>query len=111
MVFEGGAPEEGFTGVQQMKSGESATVLNTTIEDDALNNGRPTNIPLLVPGQVNTDSLLSGNKPTREQIGIAIEHAKRRISSGESIKSYKSVSEAVKAAESESSERGRRLRR
>lgn len=92
-----------------MKSGESATVLNTTIEDDGLNKGRPTNIPLLVPGQVNTDSLLSGNKPTREQVGIAIRHAKNRISSGESIKSYKSVSEAVNAAKSESAERGRRL--
>lgn len=101
-----GAPPEGYLGVQTADSGKIATVLNTTITSEEINNGRPTNIPLLVPGQINVSGLVNGARPTDEQMRIAMGHAIRRLQAGERIPGYDSIDTAVRAARAESARRG-----
>ena len=53
--------------------------------------------PLLVPGQKDVDALLSGEKPTKQQIGIAREWASKAHASGANLPAFPSPEKAVAA--------------
>lgn len=106
-----GVPLEGYLGPQKTARGDHATVMMITVTDPRLNNGRATNIPLLVPGQVDLPALLQGQRPTAQQQDVAITHALTRVTQGEQIPAYDSIADAEQAARQESDERGRRLAR
>lgn len=76
--------------------GPYATTLETTVEEQSLNGGKPTNIPLLVPGQRDVAGLVAGNKPTREQMGIALGYAAKFP---DLFPSYDTVDEATEASQ------------
>lgn len=99
-VVSGSAPFAltGELGVLDRPDGRVSSELSTTVEADVLNNGRPTNIPLLVEGQVSVDALLAGQEPTRQQIDLAIQRAATRVANGALLPSFDSVKEAVQAA-------------
>jgi hypothetical protein len=106
-----GAPKIGYLGPQQVPSGGVATVRLMGVSDERLNGGRETNIPLLVPGQIDIQGLAAGRPPTQAQREIAIQHALGRIARGETIPSYNSIAEAEDAARYESTQRAQQLGR
>ena len=71
--------------------GGFSSELSVGVQDPSLNQGRNTNIPLLVKGQEDVDALLRGEKPTRKQIGIAI---RRAVERGQPLASYDTWQEA-----------------
>jgi hypothetical protein len=80
-----GTPKgSGYFGELKMRdgSGSVATELTAGVNID----GKETDIPLLVPTLTEKEKnyLLEGNKPTREIIGKAVSHAKKRMSDGKS---------------------------
>ncbi len=92
----------GELGTLTRPDGGVSTELSVTVTDSRLNTGNPTNVPLLVAGQTGVDDLLSGNQPTREQIGIAINRAAERVTQGGQLPSFPSTDEAVRAARARS---------
>lgn len=84
-------------------SGAPASEMSATVEDERLNAGRPTNIPLLVPGQEHMPALLVGGKPTREQEERAIEWA---LSRRDKPRSFDTIDDAVTAAQQRSQIKG-----
>jgi hypothetical protein len=101
-----GSALSGEVGVQQRPGGGVSTELSITVEDERLNDGKPTNIPLLVANQINIQSLLRGAKPSREQVNIAIARAAERVAGGETLPSFNTVEEAVAAAKKRSAAGG-----
>lgn len=106
-----GAPQQGFLGPQDLGGGRTATVLNQTVTDERINGGKPTNIPLIVPGipQAEIKAIADGKRPSKEAYERSVAHAQSRIAGGETIQSYNTIDEAVGAAKSESGERGQQL--
>jgi hypothetical protein len=103
-----GVPKEGYLGVQDLGGGRTATVLGRTVTDPRLNQGRPTNIPLIVPGIAREEiqAVANGADPTPEAEERAIQHALARVKRGETIPSYDTIDKAVAASKAESSQRG-----
>ena len=93
----------GELGTLQRPDGDVSTELSITITDPRVNEGQPTNIPTLVDGQIDIDALLSGLQVTTEQQEIAIIRAIERVKGGETLPSFNSIMEAVRAAELRSS--------
>jgi len=91
-------PLSGELGTLQRPDGGVSTEISVTVTDKRLNNGRPTNIPLLVKGQINVGDLLADKHWTREQENIAIERAAQRVKEGASLPAYETIDEAVSAA-------------
>lgn len=73
-----------------------ASELSITVEDDRLNKGLPTNIPLLVPGQIDMGGLLFHKNPSRAQVGIAIDYT---LSQKKKPRAFSTIESAVSAAE------------
>lgn len=75
----------GYFGELKMKdgSGRVATEISVGVEVD----GKEMDIPTLVPTLTSKekDYLLSGNKPTKEIVNKAVEHARKRIEEGKSV--------------------------
>lgn len=92
----------GELGVLKRPDGGQSTEISITVTDKRLNEGKPTNIPLLVRGQKNVDALLRGEKWTREQEEHAITRAAERVKAGASLPSYGSIEEAEVAARARS---------
>lgn len=90
----------GELGTLRRPDGGVSTEISITVTDKRLNDGKPTNIPLLVRGQKDVDALLRDKAPTREQEDIAIKRAAERVKVGASLPSYGSIDAATKAAES-----------
>ena len=97
----------GELGVLDRPDGSRSTEISVTIEDDRLNGGKPTNIPLLVRGQKRVEDLLAGKKPTREQVRHAISRAANRVAGGAALPSYGTIEEATQAASARSDIKGR----
>lgn len=89
-------PPTGFLGVMRRPDGAYSTELNIGVDDPRLNNGRPTNIPSLVPGQVDVEGLLSGpvHQPSQAQQQRAIEFALKRVQHGATFPSFDSFDAA-----------------
>lgn len=80
-------------------SGKFASEMSITVDDPRLNNGRWTNIPLLVFGQKDVDKLLAGEHWTPEQQEIAILRAWARVNGGHAeLPSHDSLKDAKTAA-------------
>lgn len=92
----------GELGTLKRSDGGISTEISITVTDKRLNKGKPTNIPLLVKGQISVDDLLDGKNHTRKQEEIAIKRAVERIKAGASLPSFENIDEAVKAAETRS---------
>lgn len=73
----------------------NSSEISITINDDRLNGGLATNVPLLVPGQIGIDALALGAKPSPEQVEIATRY---QLSQKNKPKPYTSVGSAVSAA-------------
>lgn len=111
-LFRGELPEDvrtGELGALERPDGGVSTELSITIESKDINEGRVTNIPLLVKGQIDVDNLLAGKKATKKQIDIAIKRAKERIEAGGTLPSFGTVEEAVIEAGKRSDEKGRNV--
>jgi hypothetical protein len=89
--------------------GGISTEISITVTDPRLNGGKPTNIPTLVRGQKDVDGLLAGKDPTREQEEYAINRALERQKSGGYLPSYKTIDEAVKAAQERTASKGKNV--
>lgn len=91
---------EGELGRWAAPQGFISTEISITIEDERLNNGRPTNIPTLVQGQINPGAIvLSGGEDlTPQQQEQAILRAIERVGEGQTLPSFETMDEAVKAA-------------
>lgn len=89
--------------------GQTATELSITVTDKRLNNGRPTNIPLLTPNQPGLDALArsvgAGGSIPQEAQDRAIQWAMQRGG----FPSFASIEEAEQAARQRSNEKGRML--
>lgn len=96
----------GELGILQRPGGGISTELSITITEPDINQGKPTNIPLLVKGQTNIDSLLSGEPETDKQIGIAIGRARERVSKGGNLPFFESIEQAESEARKRSKEGG-----
>ncbi len=99
------APTSALTGeLGRLKrpGGGFSTELSITVTDKRLNQGRPTNIPSLVTGQINISDLLAGTPITQQQNEIAIQRATTRVSQGANLPFFDSIDEAVTAAKSRS---------
>jgi hypothetical protein len=107
-VLPSGAPKEGYLGPQDVGEGQTATVLLETITDSRINQGKPTNIPLIVPGISPEEirQLAAGHPPTPDTYERAIQHALGRLQGGESLQAYPDIPSAVAAAQQESATRG-----
>lgn len=101
----------GELGVLRSELGTVSTEISITVTDPRLNDGRPTNIPTLVEGQVNIQDLVDSGQPTDEQIGIAIRRAVERQASRASLPSFESIEQAEEAAVRRHESEGRRTRR
>jgi hypothetical protein len=101
-----GDARKGELGVLKRPGGGISTELSITIQVQELNQGRPTNIPLLVKGQVDVNGLLSGNRPTDQQMNIAIGRALERVAQGQELPSFDSIEEAVASAQQRSDRGG-----
>lgn len=84
-------------------SGDKSSELLITIEDDRLNKGLPTNVPLLVPKQINVERLLLGAEPTEEQVGKSIDYA---LGLRKPPQGFATIKEAVNAARTRSNIKG-----
>jgi len=83
-------------------NGAIATEKSITVEDGRLNQGKPTNIPLLVPGQPDLEGLAQGREPTREEVGHAISWAVQRGG----FPGFATIEDAVAAAQKRSDTKG-----
>ncbi len=92
----------GELGILHRPDGGHSSELSITVTDSRLNNGRPTNIPTLVLGQIGVDALLTGEPVTHQQQNIAIERAAERVVGGASLQHYDSIESAVAAAQARS---------
>jgi hypothetical protein len=103
-----GAPKEGYLGPQDVGEGQTATVLLETITDPRINQAKPTNIPLIVPGISPEEirRLAAGHPPTPDTYERAIQHALGRIQAGAQLQAYSDIPSAVAAAKQESAARG-----
>lgn len=72
-----------------------------TVSDDAINSGRPTNIPVVVEGQQGVEELRAGAKPSVHQVRHAVDHAAGQIDSGEQFPSFDTFKEARQARQVE----------
>src|SRR4030095_16430728 len=99
-----GVPAEGYLGTQNLGGGQTATALSQTVTDARINQGKPTNIPLIVPGisQQEIQSIAAGKEPSGEAYERSIAHAQNRIARGEQIPSYGTIDEAVSVSKAES---------
>jgi hypothetical protein len=106
-----GVPTGGYLGPQKLGGGQTATALSQTVTDARINQGKPTNIPLIVPGisQQEIQSIAAGKEPSEEAYERSIAHAQSRIARGEQIPSYGTIDEAVSVSKAESEDRGTRL--
>lgn len=91
-----------------MPDGKISTTLGMTVTDPLLNEGRPSNVPLLARGQENVEALLTGERPNKQQMLIAILRALQRQMAGEIIPSYPTIEDAVAASKAFSAQEGRR---
>jgi hypothetical protein len=98
----------GELGILSRPDGRVSTELSVTVTDPRLNKARPTNIPLLVKGQVNVEKLLRDEhpSPSRQQVEIAIKRAVERVAEGADLPSYDSIEAAVSAAKARSESGG-----
>jgi len=92
----------GELGVLYNKKGEATTELSITVTDKRLNQGKPTNIPTLVKGQVDVPALQEGGAPSQAQEDIAIKRAAERVKAGANLPSHDTVDAAVTAARARS---------
>jgi hypothetical protein len=92
----------GELGYLSLPGGGHATELSSTVNDPRLFGGRPTNIPLLVKGQVGLPQMLGNldRPPSDQQYEIAILRALQRLQQGARLPSYDTMEEALRAAES-----------
>jgi len=65
------------------------------VEHPDLYGGKPTNIPLLVQGQEDVDSLLQGKPPTQRQYEIAVRRAIERVKAGKAMPMFQTREEAA----------------
>jgi hypothetical protein len=86
-------PLRGYLGILERPGGGFSSELNITVQGD---DGRWYNTPMLVPGQVNVDDLLSGKKATKEQYQIAEDFLKKRRAAGK-VSSFSSLDAALHA--------------
>lgn len=100
-------PLTGELGILPRPDGSDSTELSITVTDLRLNDGRPTNIPLLVKGQVDVEKLLAGARGTPAQEEIAVRRAIER-SKATPLPSYETIEEAVEAAKARSRAGGSR---
>ena len=115
LVGKGAAGEFGLPTAAEQKenalTGElgqikSSSEISITVTDPRLNNGKPTNIPTLVKGQIKVDELADTLKPTKEQEEIAIKRAAKRVAAGANLPSFDTIEEAVAAARARSDSKG-----
>jgi len=99
----------GELGVLDNPDGTVSTEKSITVEVAELNGGKPTNIPLLVDGQVNVEAIQRGDPPTREQVDIAVRRAISRVRDGASLPSFDSVGSAEIAAQQRSDEKSKAM--
>jgi hypothetical protein len=99
----------GELGMLKRPDGDVSTEISITVTDPRLNGGQPTNIPTLVKGQKNVDALLSGKDPTPQQQELAIRRAVQRQNGGAYLPGFKSIPEAVSAAEARSQTKGQMI--
>ena len=92
-----------FGELGRIENADGSTSTEFSITENIPELGGWVNIPTLVKGQTDTSFLSSGDL-TDEQRGIAIKRAKGRVGAGASLPSYKSLDEAMKAAESRTEE-------
>jgi hypothetical protein len=94
----------GELGVFRNPHGGESTEMSATVTHPSLNNGRPTNIPLLVKGQSDEAiaRILKG-QPTSEDEAVAIYRAAVRRAQGQDLPFYPSIAEAEVAAQQRSS--------
>ena len=88
----------GELGTLQSESGTVSTEISITVTDPRLNDGKPTNIPTLVEGQVNVQRLVSLGQPSNEQVEIAIRRAIDRQADGALLPFFESIEQAEQAA-------------
>ena len=86
---------------------KESTEISITVTDSRLNDGKPTNIPTLVKGQVDVEKLAETLKPTNEQQEIAIKRAAERVSAGAALPSFETIEQAVEAAKARSDAKGK----
>lgn len=96
----------GELGVLKNPDGSVSTEISTTVTDPSLNDGKATNIPLLVKGQIDVEKLQAGGEPTAQQQEIAIRRAADRVKDGAKLPSFGSIDEAVAAAKARSDAKG-----
>ena len=89
---------EGELGLLPNAYGGLSSEISITVEDMRLNRGKPTNIPTLVRGQEDVESLLQGAPVSDNQKEIAIQRALMRMLEGQNLPSFASIDEAVSAA-------------
>lgn len=92
----------GELGTLNRPDGGVSSEISVTVQDERLNEGKPTNIPLMIKKQVGVDDLLADKKATKEQVNRAIERAAVRVKNGETLPSYETIKEAVAAAKKRS---------
>lgn len=85
----------GELGVLRGQDGRNMTEYSVTVKDGS----RYVNIPTLVKGQVDVESILAGKKPTQQQVEIALRRAKERQQAGATLPTYQTEPEALRAAE------------
>ena len=100
-------PLTGELGVLDRPDGGQSSEISITVTDPRLNDGRPTNIPLLVEGQTDIDKLLAGAPPTPTQQEFAMQRALVR-SQRAPLPSYDTIEQAVEAAKARSQAGGSR---
>jgi len=93
----------GELGVIQNPLGGVSTEKSITVTDPRVNQGRATNLPLLVNGQ-SPESIqrILADEGTQEDIDIAINRALQRVSEGQELPSFESIDLAVEAAKARS---------
>lgn len=88
----------GELGTLRGESGTVSTEISVTVTDPRLNDGKPTNIPTLVAGQVDVQGLVDSGQPTDEQVGIAIDRAIERQKGGALLPFFQNIEQAERAA-------------
>ncbi len=77
---------------------KNSSEISITVTDPRLNDGKPTNIPTLVKGQLDVEQLADTLEPTKQQQEIAIKRAAARVEAGASLPGFETIDEAVAAA-------------
>ena len=105
----GNNADEGELGALKGPKGMWSTRLTITVNEGYINGSQPTNIPLLVEGQVDVEDLLAGKEPTEKQKQIAKARAAERVQMGAALPFYDSIEEAESAAKAYSKQKGEEL--